>query len=199
MIRVAINENEAVDYAGIIYIIIEDMDNGNINIKYVGRTTQITQKRLNRHLNDSTSKLGCYIRINRDEIKHWRIIELLVLKKTHLDDIEKYLIGKLKPLFNTSLVNSNDYYLYETNTIETLNEEIKSLKSYYKCSMFVSKLADKLPKKRGLNGIARQNLINRIDAAIEELRIIKAELEAIEDNYTVFKSRKSGNVIWIPE
>lgn len=199
MIKAVTKENEPIEYFGIIYIIIDDLDDGAISVKYVGQTTGQIQRRLSKHLNDSTSKLGCYIRINRDEAKYWRIIELLVSQKTHLDDIEKDLINKFRPLFNTSLVDSNYYYFPEINTIEVLKGEIKGIKSFYKCPMFVSQLTDKLPKRKGLNGVAKKNLINRIDAAIEELRIIKAEIESMEGNYTVFKSRTSGEVIWIPE
>lgn len=199
MIRYRTKDNQIVEYAGIVYIALDTPGEGNVSIKYIGKTTRKLESRLGDHINNTDSKFGVYIRVNRNEIASWQIVEILIPNKTDLGYLEKGLIQEYKPELNIAGTDSGLIELPQTSlTIEGMNQRLNKIRETYQAVVYISSLKNRLPKTRGLNGVAKSKLINRINAAIEELTLIKAELEAIETRYIAIK-HKNGNMTWIPE
>lgn len=161
---------EAPRYVGLVYVISDATDG---KIKYVGKTTGNLKRRLTFHLNDRDSKIGCFIK-NHKEPKWLGIQVYWVTEKYDLSKVEKHLIQKYNPEYNTQLIkeDGNPYYIDfwdEEDELDFLRTKHFDLLSI-------------LPRRRKPNPNKQNLVISRI------IRLLSINPEEInKDNWTWVK------------
>ena len=156
---------------GCIYIIFEDsefVENG-VSIRYVGKTKQKLENRIQGHLSSNGSKIGHYLRNNHKAMRSSKVLSLLIFNTTEMNELEINLIGKLKPTFNKTHYPFG-HFNHDPLTVENLDNLTKDHKRH----LFL--LKDLLSKKSRSDKTIILNLAKKVGSVIAELETIKTEL-----------------------